>query len=101
MLGLNLWRIKYLTVLNGFIGIANKSKCKPDKLCVDQGRKFYNNLMQKWLDDNDILMYLTHNEAKSVVAERFMRTLKDKIYKQMTANDSKSYLGISNKFIDE
>ena len=57
--------------------------------------------MQKWLDDNDILIYLTHNEAKSVVAERFMRTLKDKIYKQMTANDSKSYLRISNKFIDE
>ena len=57
--------------------------------------------MQKLLDDNDILIYLTHNEAKSVVAERFMRTLKDKIYKQMTANDSKSYLGISNKFIDE
>ena len=57
--------------------------------------------MQKLLDDNDILIYLTHNEAKSVVAERFMRTLKDKIYKQMTANDSKSYLSISNKFIDE
>ena len=29
---------------NGFIGIANKSKCKPDKLWVDQGRKCYNNL---------------------------------------------------------
>ena len=34
--------------------------------------------MQKWLDDNDILMYSTHNEAKSVVAERFIRTLKRK-----------------------
>ena len=57
--------------------------------------------MQKQIDGYDILIYLTHNEAKSVVAERFVRTLKDKIYKQMTANDSKSYLGILNKFIDE
>ena len=38
--------------------------------------------MQKWLGDNDILMYLTHNEGKSVVVERFIRTLKDKIYKK-------------------
>ena len=38
--------------------------------------------MQKWLDNNDTLMYLTHNEGKSVVAERFMKTLKAKIYKK-------------------
>ena len=43
--------------------------------------------MQKWLDDNDILIYLTHNEGKSVVAERFVSTLKGRIYKKMTAND--------------
>ena len=30
-------------------------------------------------------MYSTHNEGKSVVAERFIRTLKSKIYKHMTA----------------
>ena len=40
--------------------------------------------MQKWLDDNDILMYCTCNEGKSVVAEMFIRTLKSKIWK----NDS-------------
>ena len=32
--------------------------------------------MQKWLDDNDILMYSTHKEGKSVVVERFIKTLK-------------------------
>ena len=37
--------------------------------------------MQKLLDDNYILMYSTHNEWKSVVAERFIRTLKGRIYK--------------------
>ena len=35
---------------------------------VDQGREFYKSPMQKWLEDNDILMYLTHNEGLSVVA---------------------------------
>ena len=45
-------------------------------------KNFNNSLMQKWLGDNDILMYLTHNEGKSVVVERFIRTLKDKIYKK-------------------
>ena len=36
---------------------------------------------KKWLKDNDMKMYLTHNEGKSVIAERFIRTLKNKIYK--------------------
>ena len=44
--------------------------------------------MQEWLGNNDILMYSTHNEGKSVIAERFIKTLKSKIYKRMTANDS-------------
>ena len=57
--------------------------------------------MQKWLDDNDILMYLTHNKVNSVVAERFIRTLKGKIYRKFTANDNKSYLGYLNKLLDE
>ena len=38
--------------------------------------------MQNWLDDNDILMYLTHNKGKSVVAERFIKTSKSKICKK-------------------
>ena len=41
--------------------------------------------MKSWLEKNDIGMYSTRNEGKSVVAERFIRTLKTKIYKYMTA----------------
>ena len=51
---------KTKTVPNGFIETVNESKCKRNKLWADQGREFYNNLMQKWLDD--ILIFLTHNE---------------------------------------
>ena len=40
--------------------------------------------MKYWLQDNDMEMYSTHNEEDSVVAERFIRTLKNKIYNYMT-----------------
>ena len=39
--------------------------------------------MQEWLDNNDVLMYSTHNEGKSVIAERFIKILKAKIYKKI------------------
>ena len=52
--------------------------------------------MQEQLANNDALMYSTRNEVKSVVAERFMKTLKSKIYKKMTANARKSYLPYLN-----
>ena len=57
--------------------------------------------MQEWLDNNDILMYSTHDEWKSVIREMFLKTLKDKIYKKMAANDSKSYLLDLNKLVDQ
>ena len=38
--------------------------------------------MKKWLDVNDILMYSTHTESKSVVAERVLKTLTGKIHKK-------------------
>ena len=41
--------------------------------------------MKSWLEKNDIEMYSTHNEGKSILAERLMKTLKNKIYKYMTS----------------
>ena len=41
--------------------------------------------MKLWLEDNGIEMYSTHNEGKSVVAEKSIRILKSKIYKYMTS----------------
>ena len=73
---------KAKTVLDGFVRIVNESKPKPNKLWIDQGRQFYNELMKKWLNHNDILMYSTCNEGKSVVAERFIRTLEVETYKK-------------------
>ena len=67
---------KGISIVNAFNKIIKQSNRKQNKICVDQGREFYNNVFKKWLSDNDIIMYSTYNEAKSVVAERFIRTLK-------------------------
>ena len=65
MSGLNLKMIKK-TVLDAFIKIVNEINRKPSKLWVNQRREFSNKLMQEWLDNNDVLMYFTYNEGKSV-----------------------------------
>ena len=71
-------------IVNTFNKIIKQSNRKPNKIWVDQGSEFYNCVFKKWLSDNDIIMYYTFNEGKSVIAERFMRTLKNKLYKHMT-----------------
>ena len=75
---------KGISILNAFDKIIRQYNRKPNKIWVDQGREFYNNIFKKWLSDNDIIMYSTYNEGKSVVPERFIRTLKSKLYKHMT-----------------
>ena len=74
-----------MSLVNAFQSILKKCDRKPNKIWVDQGSAFYNNVFKKFLKDNDISMYSTYNEGKSAVAERFIRTLKIKIYKHMTS----------------
>ena len=76
---------KGVSIVNAFQKNFKKSNRKPNKIWIDKGSKFYYNSFQKWLKDNDIEMYSTNNEGKSIIAERFIRTLKTKIYKYMTA----------------
>ena len=76
---------KGVSIVNAFQKILNISAGKPNKIWVDKGSEFYNNTFKKWLKDNDIEMYSRHSEGKSVVAERFIRTLKTKTYKYMTS----------------
>ena len=71
------------TILNAFINIVNKSNCKPNKLWIHQGREFYHKLIEEWLNNNNILMYSTHHEGKSVIAKSFIKTLKAKINKKL------------------
>ena len=64
---------KGTSIVNAFKKIIS------NKIWVDQGSEFYNNTFKIFLKINKIEMYSTYNEGKSVFAERFMRTLKNKI----------------------
>ena len=81
--------------------IIKQSNRKPNKIWVDQGSEFYNQNFKKWLSDNNIIMYSTYNEGKSVVAERFIRTLKNKWYKHMTTTGKNVYYDVLDDVVDE
>ena len=67
---------KGMSIVNAFQNILKQSARKPNKIWVDKGSEFYNSHFKKWLKDNNIEMYSTHNEGTSVIAERFIRTIK-------------------------
>ena len=60
---------KGVSIVDASQKILKKSHRKPNKIWVDKGSKFYKNSFKKWLQDNDIIMYSTNNEGKSVIAE--------------------------------
>ena len=71
---------KGITITNAFQKKLDESNRKPNEVQVDKGSEFYNRSMKSWLQDNDIETYSTHNKGESVVAERFIYTLKSKVY---------------------
>ena len=81
---------KGTSIVNAIQKILKEFNRKRNKISVDKGCKFYNNSFKKWLKNND--MYLTNNEGKSVVAERFTWKLKNKIDKNMTSISKNVYI---------
>ena len=61
-----------ITITHAFQKILDESNCKPNKIWVDKGSEFYNRSMKSWLEKNDIEMYSTYNEGKSVLAEKLL-----------------------------
>ena len=84
-----------------FQKILGKSERKPNKIWVDKGSELYNNSFKKWLKDNDVEMYSIHNEGKSIVAEIFIRTLKNKIGKYMTVISKNVYIDKLDDIVNE
>ena len=60
-----------ISIVNAFQKIISEGR-KPNKIWVDQGFEFYNNSFEDFLKMNNIEMYSTYNEGKSVIAERFI-----------------------------
>ena len=83
---------KGISITDTFQNILDESGRKLNKIWVDKGSEFYNKSLKSWPQNNNVEIYSTHNEGKSVVAERFIRTLKSKIYKHLTLISKNVYI---------
>ena len=91
---------KGTSIVNAFQKIISKGR-KPNKTWVDQGSEFYNQYFKDFLKINNIEMYSAFNEGKSVVAERFTITLKNKIFKYMTAISKNVYFNVLDDIVNK
>ena len=91
---------KGTSIVNAFQKIISKER-KPNKIWVDQHSEFYNQSFKGLLKINNIEMYSTFNEGKSIVAERFIRTLKNKTFKHMTAISKNVYFHVLNDIVNK
>ena len=92
---------KGITITNAFQKILKESYLKPNKMWVDKVSEFYNTSMKSWLEKNGMEMYSAHNEGKSVIGERFIRTLKNKICKYMTSVSKIVYVDKLNDILNK
>ena len=76
---------KDITITNALQIFLDESNRNLIKTWVDKGSEFFNRSMKLWPEFNDIEIYTANYRGKSVVAERFIRDLKNKTYKSMTS----------------
>ena len=67
---------------------------KPKLLQTDHGSEFIGKKTQALFQENDIKWFETYNTVKAQIVERFNRTLKDRMYKYFTANDTKRWVDV-------
>ena len=90
---------KGTSIVNAFKKIISENR-KPNKIWVDQGSEFHNTF-KDFLKTNNTEMYSTYNKGKSVVAERFIRTLKNKFFKHMTAISKNVYFDVLDDIVNK
>ena len=83
------------------MSILDKLKRKPNKIWIDQDSESYNNSFKKLLKENNIEMHSTYNEGNSGLAERFLKTLKNKIYKHITTMSKYVHFNVLDDIVDK
>ena len=91
---------KGFSIVNTLKKIISKER-KPNKIWVDEGSEFYNKSFKDFWKINNIEMCSTYNEEKSVVADRFIRTLKNKIFKHVKAISKNVYFDVLDDIVDK
>ena len=89
------------SVSKAFDEIFKKSKRKPTMLWTDKGLEFISKLFKEFLNITGIKIYHTENEEKSSVVERWNRTMKNRMWKMFTANNSTVYWDKIDKLVDD
>ena len=87
-----------ISIVNVFQKIVSKGR-KPNKIWFDQGGEFYNNLLKLFFKIKE--MYSTYRQGKSVAAESFIKTLKNNIFKHMTAVSKNIYFDVLDDIFDK
>jgi transposase InsO family protein len=68
-------------------------------LQCDDGLEFHNRLVKTYLASRNIRMFSTSSDVKAAIVERFNRTLKQRMFKYFTANDTVTYIDVLQKFV--
>ena len=74
-----------VALVKAFEKIVRQGGRHPNRLQTDRGKEFYNRTFQRWVDEQDIQHFSTEGDAKASVVERFNRTLKERLYRYLTA----------------
>ena len=90
-----------ITINNDFQKILDESNRKPNIIWIDKGSKFYNRTMKSEIEESEIEMYSTHDEGKSVVAERFIKISKNEIHKYITSISKNMYIDKLNDIVNK
>ena len=69
-----------ITITNAFQKNLDESNRKPNKIWLDKVSEFYNRSVKSFLLNNDVEIYSIYNEEKTVYSEKFIGTLKNKIF---------------------
>lgn len=79
-----------------FISIVSESRRQPRKIWVDQGSEFYNSVFKKWMaaQSPPVVMYSTFGESKSVIVERWNRTLKTWMWRRFTEENTRRWVSM-------
>jgi len=73
---------------------------KPEKLWTDKGKEFYNKDVNALAQELVVELYSTENEEKSSVVGRWNRTMKEKMFKYFTANNTNIYIDVLDDFVE-
>ena len=89
------------SVSTAFDEIFKKSKRKPTMLRTDKGSEFISKHFEEFLKKNKIKLYHTENEEKSSIVERWNKTMKNRMWKMFSANNSTVFWDKLDKLVDD